>query len=419
MLDLCFRRRHVLARLRASPFGEHLERFSAYLHDRGHTHKTIRVYVRVAERLSHWLVTRKKSLDIVDERLIQSFVRNQLLRPYQRPAAKLTRNVRASLQHFLFMLRAQGLTPRAPVEQPGPIDCVIVEYDGYLRDVCGLTADTRVSRICFIRKFLRATFGNRPIRWDCLRPKHVFAFVAGFGRSGRLASAAVAAYSLRSFLRWLEFEGHCPPGLILAVPCFRRCKHASLPRVLTDQQLRAFLKLFDRSSPTGRRDYAMALCQVDLGLRVGEVVALTLDDIDWRHGTIRIVASKSRRGRVLPLLTRLGRAIVDYLRHGRPAGVCRHLFLRHTLPIGRPVSRALYGGVIARALAKVEDCPAWRGTHVLRHTAATRLHSRGVSLKAIADLLGHRSLDTTAIYTKVDRTGLATIALPWPGEVEP
>jgi site-specific recombinase XerD len=419
MLDLCFRRRHVLARLRASPFGEHLERFSAYLHDRGHTHKTIRVYVWVAERFSRWLVAHKKPLDAIDEQLIQSFIRNQLLRPYQRPAAKLTRNVRASLHHFLFMFRARGLTPPAPVEQPGPIGCVIVEYDGYLRDVCGLASDTRVSRIRFIRKFLRATFGNRPIRWDRLRPKHVFAFVAGFGRSGRLASAAVAAYSLRSFLRWLEFQGHCPRGLILAVPCFRRCKHASLPRVLTDQQLRAFLNRFDRSSPTGRRDYAMTLCQVDLGLRVGEVVALTLDDIDWRNGTIRIVTSKSRRGRVLPLLTRLGRAIVDYLRHGRPPGTCRHLFLRHTLPVGSPVSRALYGSVIGQALAEVEGCAAWKGTHVLRHTAATRMYSRGVSLKAIADVLGHRSLDTTAIYTKVDQTGLVAVALPWPGEGQP
>jgi integrase len=187
---------------------------------------------------------------------------------------------------------------------------------------------------------------------------------------------------------------------------------------MSDQQLRSFLESFDRSTPVGRRDYAMARCQADLGLRVGEVATLTLDDIDWRKGTIRIAGGKTRCGRVLPLPDPLGRAIADYLRRGRSVTTCRQLFTRRTLPAGSPVSRALIGSVIGRAVAKIQGCANWKGTHVLRHTAATRMYRRGASLKAIADVLGHRCLDTTAIYTKVDQVRLAAVALPWPGEAQ-
>jgi integrase len=188
---------------------------------------------------------------------------------------------------------------------------------------------------------------------------------------------------------------------------------------MSGHQLHTFLGLFDRSTPAGRRDYAMALCQTDLGFRVGEVAALKLDDIDWRGGTIRILAGKTRRGRVLPLTDGVGQAIADYLRHGRPATLCRHVFVRHTVPPGTPVTRHLISHVFRRAFARVEGCENWKGTHVLRHTAATRMYSRGANLKEIADILGHRSLSTTAVYAKVEPTRLATVALPWPEEVRP
>jgi integrase len=183
---------------------------------------------------------------------------------------------------------------------------------------------------------------------------------------------------------------------------------------MTDEQLRRFLACFDRSNPTGRRDYAMVLCQVDLGLRVSEVSALNLEDVDWRAATLRIVGGKSGRTRELPLAEGVGRAVSEYLRDGRPATTCRRLFVRHTVPVGTAIGTELIRAKIRRAFARVEGCSHWTGTHALRHTAATRLHRHGASLKEVADLLGHRSIDTTAIYTKVDLTTLATVALPWP-----
>jgi integrase/recombinase XerD len=147
---------------------------------------------------------------------------------------------------------------------------------------------------------------------------------------------------------------------------------------------------------------------------VGEVVALTLDDIDWRNGTIRIAAGKSLQDRLLPLPNRIGRVLVDYLRHGRPKTACRSLFVRLTTPVGTPVSSRAIRYHVDRALAKVEGCAGWTGTHLLRHTAATRMYRRGASLKHVADILGHRSLETTALYAKVNLEQLAAVALPWP-----
>ena len=158
----------------------------------------------------------------------------------------------------------------------------------------------------------------------------------------------------------------------------------------------------------------MALCQVDLGLRVSEVAGLCLEDLDWRAATLRLPAGKIGRARELPLPQRVGQAIADYLHGGRPAPSCRNVFVRHRVPRGAAVTKTLVAGVMRMAYAKVPGCEHWAGTHVLRHTAATRMHRHGATLKEVADILGHRSLGTTTIYTKVDLPGLTAVALPWP-----
>ncbi len=187
---------------------------------------------------------------------------------------------------------------------------------------------------------------------------------------------------------------------------------------MTQEQLLRFLDSFDRTSVTGRRDYAMTLFMLELGLRVSEVTDLRLDDIDWRAGTVRIRSAKERRTRILPLPSRVGKATAIYLDGGRPLSAERQVFLRHRAPLGTPVSRELVRGVIRRAYAR-SACPhEWTGTHILRHTVATRLLQSGASLKEIADLLGHQSIDTAAIYGKVNLPALAAVAMPWP-EVHP
>ena len=157
----------------------------------------------------------------------------------------------------------------------------------------------------------------------------------------------------------------------------------------------------------------------ELGLRAGEVSDLTLDDVDESAGTVRIVAGKTRRGRVLPMPLRVRQGVFAYIRHGRPTSCHQHLFLRHRAPASVSVTRSLVRGVVRRAFAKVSGCERLTGTHILRHTAATRLIRAGADIKQIADVLGHRSIDTAAIYAKVDVDRLSGVALPWPKEVQP
>lgn len=269
----------------------------------------------------------------------------------------------------------------------------------------------------YAREFLQAHASKQDCRIDALTPQDVMQFVRGYALRCKRSSAQVAACSVRSFLRFLLLRGYCAENLVRAVPHIPTWRQENLPKTMNAKQLSQFLGAFDRSTKVGTRDYALALFMVGLGLRVSEVVTLKLDDIDWRMGTFRVRCRKGRHERTLPLPTRIGKAIVRYIKFGRPVSPHRWLFLRHRFPIGEPVTRELVRGVVRRAYER-SGCPkSWTGTHLLRHTAATRMHQRGVPLKNIADILGHQSIDTSAIYTRVNVTQLATVALPWPEEI--
>jgi integrase len=178
--------------------------------------------------------------------------------------------------------------------------------------------------------------------------------------------------------------------------------------------LKTFLKSFDRSKPIGRRDYAMALCLCRLGLRALEVASLRLEDVNWAARNLHLRDTKSRRARVLPMPQDVAKAISTYLQHGRPRTRSKAVFVRHLAPLQEAQGSFLVLRAMNRAF---ERCGLGRRrVHILRHTFATRLHRRGVGLKAIADLLGHQSLETTTCYTRVNLDELRLAALPWPEE---
>jgi len=414
MLDQFFRRPRVRTRLRANILGSWIEAYVEYLDQRGHPPSTIQQYVQGVEHFGVWLASEQITIENVTRATIDSFLHDHL--PICRcptPAPACLNQVRAALAHLLRV--PNGRPPRSQPPSPlTPVDVTLGHYRSYLRDTCGLAESTCSYRIRYAREFLQGKYGNGPVGWGLLRPQDLMAFTAGYADRCRPRSAQVAASSLRSLLRFLQLQGDCEPALVAAVPTIPSRQLDHLPRTMTDEQLRRFLACFDQSTPTGRRDYAMALCQVDLGLRVSEVSMLHLADIDWRKATLRIDGGKSGRTRELPLSDGVGRAIADYLRSGRPATTCRRIFVRHTVPVGTAIGTGLIRGMIRRAFSRVEGCAHGKGTHVLRHTAATRLHRHGASLKEVADLLGHRSINTTTIYTKVDLPTLATVALPWP-----
>lgn len=173
--------------------------------------------------------------------------------------------------------------------------------------------------------------------------------------------------ALKSFLRFLQIRGLCGPRLVRAVPSIAAWKLSMIPGYLTKEQLDRFLASFDYKSPTGCRDYAIALCLARLGLRKKEVTLLTLDDIDWRSANICITASKSRRFSSFPLPEDVGKAIVDYLRSGRPSTEKCHVFVCHHLRIGEPLNSSAVGAIVRRRFERAGMNVPSRGAHILRH----------------------------------------------------
>lgn len=227
-------------------------------------------------------------------------------------------------------------------------------------------------------------------------------------------TAKAITKSVRSFLRYMVYRGLCNARLINAVPTIPSWKLGSLPKSLNEQQISSLLQSFDHSTSIGRRDYAIAQCLIGLGLRCNEVAALCLDEIDWRKGVLHIHHGKGQRINLLPLSADIGQAIAHYIRKDRPLTQKRNVFVQHRPPIGESIKSCTIQAIIRRAFKRSGITTPFMGSHMLGHTAATRMIQAGVSIKEIADVLGHRSINTTCIYVKVDLPTLSSVAMPWP-----
>jgi len=201
--------------------------------------------------------------------------------------------------------------------------------------------------------------------------------------------------------------------LLAAIPRAAHWRLASLPEVLSDAEIDELLGSFDPPFRSHRRAFAMVRCLTDLGLRCSEVAGLRLEDINWHDGTLRLAGTKTRRVDTLPLPDATGAAIAAYLREERPRTSNRAIFVRHVAPYDTPIKSL----VVQRAVRAAYRRCGWKRSrvHIIRHSVASRLLRAGTPMKEIADVLRHRSLDTSAIYTKIDLSRLASVALPWPG----
>ena len=295
------------------------------------------------------------------------------------------------------------------------LDSLVEAYKHHQRRTRGLREQTLQDYQRFVRPFVRVALGGDPFDPASLSPSDVVAFIASM--SGRFSPRSMkhVRTALRSFFRFLRVEGLCDERMEAAIPTVAHWRLSALPRCLSDLQLEQVLTSFDTSTPCGHRDRAMVLCLASLGLRPGELAELRLEDFEWRRGTIELRTRKSRRGAILPLPHKAGEAIVAYLRCHRPPTDERRVFVKHVGPHrGEPVSSHAISMVVGRVLRRAGVAAPLAGAYVFRHTVAGRLVRRGTSLKEVADFLGHRSLDTTAIYAKLDLPALREVALPWP-----
>jgi len=256
--------------------------------------------------------------------------------------------VRAALSHH-FMVLYGNRQHKVDGNRNRLIDEAVSEFESYLDKTCGLAATTIQYRARYAREFLSAKFGNGTLKFSNITPHDLMEFVADRAHKCKTSSVGVAACSLRSYLRFLQLRGKCDCDLANAIPRIANRKLSTVPKTITKEQLQRVLASFIRSTAVGKRDYAMALCQVELGLRASEVACLRLDSIDWQNATLQILSGKSRNPRILPLLSRVGQAIASYLRHGRVETKTQMVFVRHTTPRGTPLSPELVRGAMRRA----------------------------------------------------------------------
>lgn len=390
------------------------EAFARDLSGRGYAPSTVSLYRRVVEHFGQWLQRRQVALRQIRPAHGEGFLEHLSRCHCRQPVVRSFAPCRATLHRFLEFLRRSGFIPDPPKKVPvlRAADRLLAEFDQHQERVQGLSVLTRRARQRYAREFLEAQFGRRRPQLRALKPADLLRFVNARAPTLKRTSLHALAVGLRGFLRFLEFSGRIRQGLVGAIPS-PVCPPPQPPLKVLDQGTRRqFLCSFDRTTGIGRRDYAMALCFVELALRANEVADLTLDDIDWRASTLRLRQTKQRRERLLPLPCRVGRALAAYLQRGRPAVAHRTLFVTLWAPPGRPLSTDGVRHAIGRAFARCGLEAT--GPHILRRSWATLAHRRGTGLKLIADILGHQSLETTAPYAQVHFEELRQAALPWP-----
>jgi integrase/recombinase XerC len=397
-----------------SVLAPHTDVFVSYLTRARYSVQSCGTYVASLAHLARWMSQCCLPLCQLDEAAVELFLTRHLPRcDCPRPVVRTRSALRAACAHLLKVLRERKvIAERAGAT--GPIAEELDRYDAHLREARGLSEGTRRSSLRLVERLLRYKFADRPVVFAQLQPEDLRQFIATqLELRGTTSNATALTSALRGYLRYRTSCGDRVHALAGVIASPAHWSLAPLPRALRPLEIKRLLSSFAATLPSPRRGYAMVRCALDLGLRSSEVAQLQLADIDWRAGTVTLRHTKSRREDVLPLLAPTGRALADYLRYERPKTSNPAVFVRRLAPLDQPISPHAVRRVIRDAFARIGLTHG--RSHALRHTLACRLIDQGSSLKEVADVLRHRSLNTTLIYAKLDRPRLAAVALPWPG----
>ncbi|MCA1699601.1 MAG: site-specific integrase [Actinobacteria bacterium] len=387
------------------PLAPYTAGFVVELVERAYRPRSVSCQLELMAHLSRWLAEQGLEPAELTQENVERFLE------VRRKQGVSLRSWRA-LGPLVCHMRGLGAVPEPVVSTDTPIDRLLADYRRYLFGERGLTAGSVAHWERVARLFLAER--SEPLE-DALRALtagEVTGFVVAQCGSGRRSAAAskILTSGLRSLLRFLHLAGWVPVPLAQAVPRAAGWRLSSLPKPLESGQVGRLLDSCDRTTATGLRDLAILTLLARLGLRAGEVAGLCLDDIDWQAGEVTVRGKGSTIAR-LPLPHDVGEALADYLSNGRPRVDFREVFVTIRAP-----RRALSAGgvthVVVYACRRVGMEPVT--AHRLRHTLASDLLRAGTPLAQIAPILRHATVATTAIYAKIDRKALRTLARPWP-----
>jgi integrase/recombinase XerD len=381
----------------ASPFREHLLGLK-------YSPSSAATHLLLMAQLSRWLDATK----LVPAELSSEWV-EEFLSANRSQGHRFPKSTRGS-ELLVNFLRGEGIVPERTVAVLTATDELLERFRCYLVRERGLSAGTVVNHVHAARLFLGGLGTEDLGELQELRASDINQFIVDQSRVRSVASTKCLVTGLRSLLCFFHVEGITPGSLVGAVPTVSGWAMTWLPRAVDPALVKRLLASCDRGTIKGRRDYAVLSVLTRLGLRVGEVAALRLDDIDWRRGEL-VARGKSNRLEPLPLPADVGRALAGYIEHGRPRSEHREVFLRVPAP-HRGLTRGAVIVVVRSACARAGIVPI--AAHRLRHTVASELLRAGAGLPEIGQLLRQRSMASTAIYTKVDTSKLRTLARPWP-----
>ena len=386
-----------------SQLAPYVDAYTQHLIECRYASHTTDYYLASIAHFAHWSTQCAIDIQRIDEKMVQQFLNEHL--PYcdcAKPVHCVRHDLRAALGHLLVLLRTNAIIADPPIGMT-PVDEELRHFNDYMNHVHGLAPRTRSQYLCIIHRLLFEQFADHPIVISAITPDNVRKFVARQSELCRIpASISATISALRGYFRYRATRGDLVHHLIGVTSYPANWQQATLPKALRSSEIERLLGALEHDGPSARRTEAIVHCALDLGLRSSEVANLGLDDIDWCAGTITLRRTKGHREDVMPLPAATGHAIANYLKFERP---------QTTQPVGPDLIRKSIRQAYARA-----GLPYTR-SHLLRHTMASRLLAGGSSLKEVADVLRHRSLNTTLIYAKLDSRNLAAVALPWPGSV--
>lgn len=399
-------------RLAPGPLEPFKAGFARHLASRGHAARHSGKLNRLVRDFDRWLAAEGLGVGDVDRSAITRFQTERL------SAGRTELVSPQALKSFLNYLRVIGVEPKAPLTVPNATDRLLQRYRQYLVVEQGLKDVSADRYIALVRSFLDTNLAgveSADNNLECFSEAKIIAFVVARCPAMNPGLAPLFVTALRSLLTFLHVDGVISRSMTGAVPTVPGRRLTGLPKSVTPAVLEQLYAACDRESRSGSRAFAVLILLARLGLRAGEVARLQLDDINWRAGEIMIVRGKGNRSEALPLPADVGAAVADYLHRWRSE-----------MMNGRAVfvaSRAPYGPMTGNNITKIVADTAKRCgldpiyAHRLRHTAATQMLRNGASLPEVGQVLRHRQTITTAIYAKVDREALRTIAPAWPGDV--
>ena len=405
-----FKDSKVLRRLHEGPLGIYIDLYAERLVREGHCYQSGARCIRIVSDFSHWLVGKCLSINDVDERSIEQYLR------FRAQHLKSFFSDRPALYRLLAVLREVDVIASPPLIPPGPFEQIEIDFGNYLSQERGLSRLTVIRHLPPLRKFLYAHCPDGTASFSKLTGRDITDFIERHAHDQSPRSGKSMCWTLRAFTRYLQYRGHIIANLATSVPSIRTWKFSSLPEFLLPMQIQQVLDSCDRSSSIGKRDYAVLMLLARLGLRAKEIATLTLNDIDWYSSRL-IIQGKGRRQDSLPLIPEVGSTLADYLEHGRPNTDSRRVFVRSLAPHIGLASSSGISMIAASAMIRAGVNVRRKGTHIFRHSLATQLLHAGATLTEIGRVLRHQNHDTTRIYAKVDINALRSLEYQWPGGV--